>query len=319
MYHRVDQPGNDPWQLSVSPAHFEEHLRILRQKWTPISLAELAQQVVAHSVPDRSVALTFDDGYIDNFNQAKPLLEQFEIPATFFITTQNCQQQIPFWWDELLDILLNAEQLPQTLTLTISEETLNADLNDEATLTPALQRNHQEWTWTETGEPPTRRSRLYLDIWQRLKPLTHSEQQAVMTQLRTQTGQLVSTGSELICMTPDHIKQLINNPLFSIGAHTITHPALTHHSLHEQRVEVNSSRSFLEGLIQKPVSLFAYPYGSYNDTTVAILQKEHFEAAVTTNEGLITKRSQALELNRFQVNDWSGPVFDKQLAQWYRN
>lgn len=317
MYHRVADLTYDPWQLAVSPTLFEQQLRVIRQKWNPLSLAELTQALTAGSVPDRSVVLTFDDGYIDNFTQAKPLLEQYQIPATFFIVTHTCEQQTPFWWDELQDIILSSKQLPEQIRLTIAGEELVVDLEGEAILTPSLEKKQQAWTATEGVA--TRRCGLYLALWQRMRPLAHGEQQTIMATLRELAGQVTGTNLALIGMTPGHIRQLLINPLFSVGAHTVTHPALADHAGEEQQREISSSRLYLEELIQKPINLFAYPYGSHTDTTVAVLRKQQFRAAVTTNEGLITKHSQMLRLNRYQVMNWSGEAFDKQLNQWFRN
>ena len=317
MYHRVADLRYDPWQLAVSPALFEQQLRVIRQQWNPLSLSELTQSLTAGSVPDRSVVLTFDDGYIDNFTQAKPLLEQYQIPATFFITTNTCEQQTPFWWDELQVILLASKRLPEQIRLTIAGEELVVDLEGETTLTPSLEQKHHAWVAAEGIA--TKRCGLYLELWRRMRPLVHGEQQTIMATLRDLAGQVPGTNSGLIGMTPQHLRQLLINPLFSVGAHTVTHPALAAHSGEEQQQEISSSRLYLEELIQKPINLFAYPYGSHTDTTVAVLQKQQFGAAVTTNEGLITKHSQLLRLNRYQVINWRGETFDRQLNQWFRN
>lgn len=317
MYHRVADLTYDPWQLAVSPTLFEQQLRVIRQQWSPLSLAELTQALTAGSVPDRSVVLTFDDGYIDNFTHAKPLLEQYQIPATFFIITHTCEQQTPFWWDELQDLILTSKLLPEQIRLTIAGEELVADLEGEAILTPSLENKQQ--TWTAAEGIPTKRCGLYLELWRRMRPLVHGDQQTIMATLRDLAGQVPGTNSELIGMTPGHIQELLINPLFSVGAHTVTHPALADHSDEEQQREISSSRLYLEELIQRPINLFAYPYGSHTDATVAVLQKQHFGAAVTTNEGLITKHSQMLQLNRYQVMNWSEEAFDRQLNQWFRN
>lgn len=317
MYHRIDELTCDPWQLAVNPAHFEQQLRVIREHWNPISLAEMAQGVAHQSVIGRGVVLTFDDGYIDNFEVARPLLERYNIPATFFITTQNVERQALFWWDELQEIILNTQQLPREFDLVIGDEQLTCAVDDEAILTPVLKEKHH--LWSAANIALTKRSALYLEIWRRLRPLPDDAQQRVMTQLRKLTGQVPQIRDKLVCMTPRHIQQLTTNSLFSVGAHTVTHPALADHPADEQQKEISGSKSYLETLTARPITFFAYPYGSYTNTTVDVVKNEQLSTAVTTNEGLITKRSQALQLNRYQVNNWSGPTFKKQLAQWYRN
>lgn len=317
MYHRIAGLSCDPWQLAVSPACFDQQLRVIRQHWHPLPLHQLAQALTNGALPDRSVVLTFDDGYLDNFTQALPLLEQHQIPATFFITTNACAQQTPFWWDELQAIILTSSQLPERVSLTIAGEDLTCHLADEVTLTASLRQKHQSWIAAQGAS--TKRSDLYLQLWRRMKPLSHPDQQAVLTALRNVTGWEPEKPSGLVCMTPDHIRQVAADPLFGIGAHTLTHPALADHPADVQQGEISGSAAYLNALTPAPVRHFAYPYGSYTNATVAALQAHSFSAAVTTNEGLVTKHSPALQLNRYQVMNWNGDAFGKQLTRWFSN
>ncbi len=316
MYHRVDTPACDPWELAVSPANFEQQLRVIRDHWTPVSLAQLADGVAAGKVPDRAVALTFDDGYIDNFEQARPLLEQYGIPATFFIATQNTERQSLFWWDELQDLILETETLPAEIGLPIGGEALRFTLADETTLTPSLRARQQ--VWSAADPPPTRRCQLYYDLWRRLRPLSDAEQQQALTALRRLIAPPAGPAKP-VCMPPGQLRHLLGNPLFSIGAHTVTHTALADQDAETQLREIGQSKVFLEKLTGGPVPLFAYPYGSHTDTTVAIVQNTPFRAAVTTEPGVVTRASHPLRLNRYPVNNWKGHEFKARLARWFQN
>ena len=81
MYHRIGSPDVDPWQLSVSEKNFEQHLRLLQKVVQP--LPSIIRNLKEGKLNTKCVALTFDDGYADNYLIAKPLLEKYEIPATF--------------------------------------------------------------------------------------------------------------------------------------------------------------------------------------------------------------------------------------------
>src|SRR5205823_681785 len=86
LYHRVASRG-DRLAPAVSPAHFAEHLEVLRTRWQPLALGELAAGVRLWEVPDRAVAVSFDDGYADNLHRAAAALAKAEVPGTFFVTT----------------------------------------------------------------------------------------------------------------------------------------------------------------------------------------------------------------------------------------
>ena len=86
LYHRIGTPITDPWTLAVSPERFEQHLALLRERFQPLALSALVTALQSGNLPARGVALTFDDGYADNLLAGAPLLEQYTIPATVYVT-----------------------------------------------------------------------------------------------------------------------------------------------------------------------------------------------------------------------------------------
>ena len=97
LYHRITELECDPQLLSVSSQHFEDHLQIITQFYRPQHLANITQHLsLGHTIPRRSVIITFDDGYADNLHHAKPLLEQYRIPATVFVSPGelHCSKRI---------------------------------------------------------------------------------------------------------------------------------------------------------------------------------------------------------------------------------
>jgi peptidoglycan/xylan/chitin deacetylase (PgdA/CDA1 family) len=97
MYHRVRNQVYDPWRLSVSPQHFEEHMALLaRERVVP--LTELLATPGA-------ISITFDDGYLDNLETALPILQKYKLPATVFVAT-NALRGMEFWWDRVEHSLL---------------------------------------------------------------------------------------------------------------------------------------------------------------------------------------------------------------------
>ena len=83
LYHRIAELELDPWNLCVTPDHFAEQLEVLQKYANPISLKQLVSFHRAGNIPERTVVVTFDDGYADNLHYAKPILEKYQTPQLF--------------------------------------------------------------------------------------------------------------------------------------------------------------------------------------------------------------------------------------------
>lgn len=92
MYHRVEPATHDKYDSTrVSPSIFERQMEFLKvHGYRVIPLADLARQIAAGKpVPPKTVVLTFDDGTLDNFRYAFPVLKRMGFPATIFMITEN--------------------------------------------------------------------------------------------------------------------------------------------------------------------------------------------------------------------------------------
>lgn len=315
MYHRIAEPDSDVWEIAVRPKHFEEHLQVLQKSGMAVSLRSLATGLRQGKLKRGSIALTFDDGYADNFTIARPLLEQYQIPATFFITTGNLGQKKEFWWDELEQLFLFTRELPQNLKIHFGEQEYSFDFGSESHLSETLLQAHRHWQ-ASTQAAPSLRARNYLQIWQQLQPLPHTIQQKKLQELRAWAGLALQVREDYLSMSIAQLQELAGNPLFDIGIHTLTHPALACHDQEYQQAEIAECRQFLAHTLGNPVDLLAYPFGINNATTIAIAAEEKLLAACTTKEEPVSSASHPYRMGRYQVKDWSGSSFSQYVQQW---
>jgi hypothetical protein len=112
LYHRVAALASDPQQLAVSPDNFREQMVYLKKRYPLVRFEEDWSRVKS-----LTIAVTFDDGYADNFLNALPILEEVGIPATFFVSTGNLDTEYEYWWDELERIILGDLHLPENFSL----------------------------------------------------------------------------------------------------------------------------------------------------------------------------------------------------------
>lgn len=315
MYHRINRPSTDPWNLSVTPENFEEHLRFLKDHYSVVSTKEMVQDIESKKIESKCVALTFDDGYLDNYITAKPLLEKYAVPATFFITDSYLENSHSFWWDELEFIIVHTEKLPSVFSVSFKDEKIYFDLEGEAVLNDEIQSKHANY---KANKPPTLRTQLYVKLWKIFSPLLKVEQQQFLQLIREWAGLTAEETKVEGCMSAQQVKQLSDNPLFTIGGHTKTHPLLASHSKEVQQSEIIENQQFLQKLTNANINLFAYPSGNYDDSTIRILKDNYFAAAFTTSPGPVFKKTEVLEVNRFQVNNWNKKKFEVAAKKWIR-
>ena len=101
LYHRVAEDARDPFRLCVTPNEFDRQMRHLAGLYRVLTLAELQACVDIADLPEPGVAVTFDDGYLDNLTTASPILLDHGIPATFFLTTRGLDAPREYWWDTM--------------------------------------------------------------------------------------------------------------------------------------------------------------------------------------------------------------------------
>lgn len=315
MYHHIANVRSDPGTLSVSPQHFAEHLEVLQKEARPIRLDQLTKNLGRSSVPPRSVVITFDDGYADNLIHAKPLLDRHDMPATVFVTT-GANDMSAFWWDELERLLLLPGTLPESLELFIAGKTFRWALGEAAIYSEEACLRLRNWRpWEE--DPPTLRHSLYSSLCRIIKPMSDGVQQAVMRDLRHWAGAEEIGLQAHRRLTPSEIVSLSQEHLIEVGGHTVTHPILSTIARDRQCDEIQQNKSFLEDILEAPVSSFAYPYGDYSRETLRIVREAGFDCACSIIRGAVQPDSDLFQLPRLHVWDMGGDEFAAWLRQMW--
>lgn len=99
-FHRVHDGAASSDSLTVSVGTFERYCRYFEQRFRVVPLPDLVDRLKAGRLVGPELAITFDDGYRDNFENAAPVLERLSLPATFFVVTQWMDTDIVPFWDE---------------------------------------------------------------------------------------------------------------------------------------------------------------------------------------------------------------------------
>jgi peptidoglycan/xylan/chitin deacetylase (PgdA/CDA1 family) len=283
VYHRVAEREPDPWSLCVKPRHFAEHAELLRGRVKPLAT------IARNGSGAAAIALTFDDGYADALHAAKPLLERYALPASVFVATGGVDDGRPFWWDELEGLLRPPHPLPAALELRVGDVRRRFDVD----LAP--------------------RTRLLAALQHLLGGLEEAERREQLATLHAWAG---TAAAETVCDRPldrEEIARLGAGGLVEIGAHSVSHPRLPSLPVATQTREVRGSRDFLEQVLGRRVTSFAYPHGLESAATRRILREAGFERACTTTPGLVHRRADPLRIPRIEAPACDGEGFARFL------
>jgi peptidoglycan/xylan/chitin deacetylase (PgdA/CDA1 family) len=314
MYHRVTEYSSDPWRLCVTPDSFAQQLEVLQQYSHPIRLQDLVQALQERTIPRRAVVVTFDDGYADNLYNAKPLLEQYNLPATIFLSSAYIGHNREFWWDDLARLVLQPGTLPDTLHLRMHGRTYQWELGEAAHYSPEEHqccRTRRAWE----GAPHSRLA-LYYSLWQRLRLLPRDERQQTLDELATWTGLESTARPTHRPLSCEEVHALGQGELIELGAHTFSHPFLSAHAIAVQEEEIKRGKAHLEDMVARPVRSFAYPHGDYTAETRALVQAAGFTCACSTVAESVWHKTDEYQLPRFAVHNWNGEEFARRLWSW---
>jgi peptidoglycan/xylan/chitin deacetylase (PgdA/CDA1 family) len=110
-YHEV-RPDRDDDCMNVKPEVFRRHIREFKEAgYTFLDVSDLRKSAAGTSLPEKSLLITFDDGYADNYNYAYPILREEQIPATFFVVSSTVGNNNRMTADQLREMQANGMQI----------------------------------------------------------------------------------------------------------------------------------------------------------------------------------------------------------------
>jgi peptidoglycan/xylan/chitin deacetylase (PgdA/CDA1 family) len=260
---------------------FARCIASLRKKGYPLSM----QDVMCHCIekkpfPDRSFAITFDDGFENNLSVAAPILADFKVPTTIYVTTGFIDANAMSWIDRIEYAVENAPS--QKLTLEGSEETFAFD---------------------------DRESRIaFLKAVRTLvKNNPHCDGNVFADQLCARLGYPcpMCGDSELdLKMTWDQVRSAHQNEWITIGGHSHTHPILSYLNPESLSNELDVSISLLKNKAGIGPEHYSYPEGlshCYNGRVIAALKQRGVQCCPTAINGINRCETDTFELKRMMV------------------
>jgi peptidoglycan/xylan/chitin deacetylase (PgdA/CDA1 family) len=295
-YHRIGNSDNDlfdPGIFSATGEQFDDQISYLKRQASLVTLDEALEFVEGtekNTARRLRVLITFDDGYLDNYDLAFPVLRSHGVQGVFFLVSGNVGSCHVPWWDLIAHLIRTAQRprfslrYPAELTVDTERDGFAKTLRDVLRLYKRPEnidsaRFIEELREAGKGSDPANGLRRFLD-W-------------------TEAREMLAQG-------------------MAIGSHTHTHPVLSQLALNEQRDELAQSRDLLMKRLGVDVTVIAYPVGattSFTEETRRLARETGYRADFSfyggTNSAGVRR---GLDVRRVGVGDQSWTRFQVQVA-----
>jgi peptidoglycan/xylan/chitin deacetylase (PgdA/CDA1 family) len=296
MAHRFDHP--DRGVEGDDPAVLREHLsRLRRERYEFVGLEELFRRLSGDGRPlRRTVAFTIDDGYVDQAEIAAPVFAAFDCPVTTFVTTGFLDGLLWMWWDRI-----------EYLFLRCPRQEVRAELSGGPV----------SYRW----EDDAGRRRAQDDFVERCKHVSDADKHAAIVHLAAEVGVELPAKppAEHMPMSWDQLRECEKRGM-TFGPHTVTHPILSRVTDDASRRELEESWKRLRSEAARPVPIFCYPNGTWEDfgaRETGALQTMGFLGAVVGVAGYADSDSfRRSPGERFQVRRFPQPPDPAYLMQY---
>ena len=283
-YHRIGDENKsifDPNVFSCTAEKFEQHVKFYNDAFTVISIEQLIEKMEADQIIDKKYALiTFDDGYIDNYSVAYPILKKHNTPAAFYIATDYLDEPHVPWWDEIAWLVRHSKV--NSIQLSTWDKAIDISVGT---------------------------------IVEKVRSVLRVIKQE---QTRTMADKITELENICQCNMPDVIrntplfiswqqaKEMADNGMH-IGSHTLSHTILSHLSTEEQATEIIKSKIKIEACLNKEVTSIAYPVGgqsAFTEKTQQLAKEADYKLAFSFIPGVIHSFdiSERYQLKRLPVD-----------------
>ncbi len=260
MFHRVVPSGSklrihNHKSLEVSPEYLENLISFFkRENYVFLSLDEMMKFGTKPSSKQKFVVFTFDDGYVDNLTYAYPIFKKHNIPFTIYVATNLPDGHAVLWWYLLEDVIVENSKVE----LTVKGQKFSFITGTDKQKEMAFNKIRSFLAVADETELPRLIESLFANRSERIKAKTKE-----------------------LALSWEQIQQLSDDPLVTIGSHTVNHLPLNSLANERSAYEIVESKNIIEARTSKEVKHFCYPLGSYGPKEVDIMNGTNYKTATT--------------------------------------
>ena len=307
MYHRVlpeseinkslIQPG-----MYVTAKTFNKHLQYLAANYQVISITELLKRLKSHEldIERRYCVITFDDGWVDNYRFAYPLLKKYDMPASIFLVFDYVGTDKWFWPEQLSYLFDRIRKGGCDFKCRQLLYEIIKEFDVDKTLLMKLFSNKASFS-----------AELVDRIIKNLKAYAIEDISDLINKMQKILG--VAIPKERLMLNWEEIREMAQNSI-SFGAHSCSHSIMTLLSDDKLKEEINRCCQIIREIRSIGIMpVFSFPNGNYNQKIIDLIRKNGFEAALTTKPGYINHNEEdVFELKRISIHNdisYSIPFF----------
>ena len=279
MYHGVTDDSSlaELFWTQVNKTKFISQMEYIKEFYSPVPLNLIVDHARVGCRPQpRSVAVTFDDGYENNYSIGKPILESLKIPATFFCVTNFIGTDNLLWTDRLR----------------IYVQKVLEDKNRKEKILRKIDRLIVGYGNTDFKNIDSFLKRIPFDLKNEVISLIEDELDYCAT---------AGANPSLRGMELNQVSNLENSGLFNVGAHTVSHEVLTQCPYEEVRRQVIDSVDKLSDITNSKITLFSYPNGNHNRDIQNIIKQAGCVCGLTTEAESVREKINPYALPRIGV------------------
>lgn len=287
-YHRILAAPDPLLDEEPDSAIFRWQMEVLAECFNVLPLHDALQMLATESMPPRAVAISFDDGYRSVHDLALPVLREFNLPATVFVTS-GCLDTGCMWNDVILEAIR-----------AISGPWLDLrafDLGFHSLDGNIARKNTLRWLIEHFKYAPPAQRLQFTDFLRRIAP---KKMPALMLDRKMLSS--------------------LREASIEIGGHTVSHPILTCVENDVAFAEIANNKRDMEELLGTPLRLFAYPNGKLNidfdGRHIQMVKEAGYSAAVTTAPGAATALNNRFAIPRSRPWDNTPKRFAARLLHW---
>jgi len=273
-YHMIVKTKNG-FYPETDIHEFENQIKHVVRHYKIVTLNEIIGRMRNREPLRRYLAITFDDGFRDNYENAYPILKRYDLPATIFLTTGYVETgKIP-WFIRVRYMFKETKRIELKVNLNGQSRVLPLGTQRERYAASQIIMNH----------------------------LMGCGSKEIMDTVEAISQELeIGNFNEIndLMLSWKQIREMSKNSIL-FGGHTITHPILSKIPLNNAEEEIKGSKEIIESETGQSVRTFAYPFGKkdhFREEITKILGRHDFIGAVTTEKGRNNPNTNVFEINR---------------------